>query len=68
MSLRETRQQRGLTQAQLAEIAGVDQTTVSDIELGKNLNPSWETVKRISNALGVAPEELFPLREKGEAA
>lgn len=68
MNLRTARRIKDITQAELAEQAGVDQTTISDIERGKNRNPSWETVKRISDALGVEPAEIFPVREKGAAA
>ena len=68
MSIRERRTAKGLTQVQLAQVAGVDQTTISDLERGENTNPSWETVKRISDALGVTPEELFPIRDRPEAA
>lgn len=63
MSLREARQQAGLTQVALAKRAGVDQTTISDVETGKNRNPSWETVKRISDALGMDPSALFPINQ-----
>ena len=61
MNLRTARRLKDITQAQLAEMANVDQTTISDIERGRNRNPSWETVSRIAKALGVDPEELFPV-------
>lgn len=61
MNLRTARRLKDITQAQLAEMAGVDQTTISDIERGRNKNPSWETVCRIAKALGVEPMELFPV-------
>jgi len=63
MNLRTARRLKDITQAQLAEQSGVDQRTISDIERGANKNPSWETVARIAKALGVAPEELFPVPE-----
>jgi transcriptional regulator with XRE-family HTH domain len=63
MTLREARSDKNMTQEQLAEIARVDQATISDIETGRNRNPSWETVMRISKALDVAPDELFPLSD-----
>ena len=64
MTLQEARRKKGLNQVQLAEMAGVDQTTISDIECGRNKNPSWETVARIAEALEVEPDELFPLPKK----
>ena len=74
ITLKTARQLKGITQTELAELAGVDQTTISDLEIGRNLNPSWETVARIALALGVEPFELFPLPDletvapKAEAA
>jgi transcriptional regulator with XRE-family HTH domain len=62
MNLRTARRLKDITQAQLATRAGVDQTTISDIERGRNTNPSWATVVRLAQALDVAPEELFPLQ------
>lgn len=67
MNLRTARRLADVTQAELAQKAGVDQTTISDIERGRNRNPSWQTVKRIATALGVDPEEIFPV-QNGEAA
>lgn len=64
--IRQARLAKGLTQVQLARIVGVDQATISDLECGRSANPSWRTVKRLADALGAAPEELFPL--KGRAA
>jgi transcriptional regulator with XRE-family HTH domain len=61
MGLREKRQLKRLTQEQLADRSGVDQTNISAIETGKNRNPSWETVARLSIALSADPFELFPL-------
>jgi len=67
MNLRTARRLKDITQAQLAELSGVDQRTISDIERGANRNPSWETVARIAKALGVSPEELFPVSEPPKA-
>ncbi len=53
------RKQRNLTQEVLAELSGVDQVTISYIEIGKVRNPHWETVSKIARALGVSVEELF---------
>ena len=68
MSMKAARLAKKLTQVELAKLVGVDQTTVSDLECGRNTNPSWRTVKRIADALDVAPETIFPVRSKGKAA
>lgn len=69
MNLREARQQRNLTQEELAVAAGVEQTTISNIETGKVQSPSWDTVAKLSAALGVDPHEIFPVdcRQEGVA-
>ena len=50
-----------MTQAELATASGVHQTTISQLELGKIVNPSWDIVVRLSRALGVVPDEVFPV-------
>jgi len=59
--LKACRDLSGISQADLAAAVGVDKTTISDLERGKNKNPSWETVSKIAAALGVDPHELFPV-------
>lgn len=59
--LRELRQKLGLTQEQLAERSGIDQTTISTLERDSNANPTWDTVSKIARALGVDPQEIFPM-------
>lgn len=50
--LQELRKESGLTQAQLAEKAGMSIGGVRDLEQGRNA-PSWETVVILAGALGV---------------
>lgn len=57
-ALRAARQKRGLTQEALAELAGVDQTTISRLEIGSYANPTLDTQERLAKALGLAPSEL----------
>jgi transcriptional regulator with XRE-family HTH domain len=59
--LKEIRKQQGLTQKQLAEKSDVDQTTISGIECGRIKRPRWEIVAKLSKALEVLPETLFPI-------
>jgi transcriptional regulator with XRE-family HTH domain len=52
------RRQRGLTQRQLGELAGVAHTTVQRLEsLSRGAYP--QTLRKLAIALGVAPEELL---------
>jgi len=55
--LRQLRQQRLLSQRDLAELAGLTQTTIANIELGKR-RPHPRTLRKISEALGIPPSEL----------
>lgn len=59
--LEQLRKQQGLTQEQLAEKSGVDQTTISRLERGDIKRPRWEVVASIAQALKVKPEKLFPV-------
>ena len=61
MNLRTARRIADLTQEQLAQKAGVDQTTISALERGISRNPSYETVVKLARALNITPEELFPV-------
>ena len=57
--MRLARQALGLTQAQLAEAAGIDGSFYGQVERGKNV-PSLRTFLSIARVLGVGPEELLP--------
>lgn len=54
------RAELGITQAELAALAGVSRQTVSDIESGAH-SPSLETALMIAKALNRSVEELFSL-------
>jgi ribosome-binding protein aMBF1 (putative translation factor) len=51
MQVAELRERRGLTQADLAELTGIDQGDISRIERG-SANPTERTLSRIADALG----------------
>jgi len=55
-------QQKGMTQEQLAEKAGVGQPAISNM-LKRQCRPQQKTIRRIAEALGVSPEELWPQQE-----
>lgn len=57
-SLREARRQRGLSQAQLAELTGVSRNTISSIETGQ-FNPTAKLALILCIALDKKFEELF---------
>ena len=60
--LKETRVSKGLNQRELSELAHTPQSLVSALERGV-LRPWDKVVRRLSDALGVGGEELFPADE-----
>lgn len=56
--LRQLRRYRDLTQEQFAEAADISVDFVSNIERGISA-PSFETLERLAEALGVAVADLF---------
>lgn len=52
------RKKAGMTQAELAETAGMSDRTYADIERG-NVNMRVETLLRICRALGVSPNDVL---------
>ena len=57
-SLRSARKERGLSQAQLAEMTGVSRNTISSIETGQ-FNPTAKLALVLCIALDKKFEELF---------
>jgi len=56
--LRELREAKGLTQAQLADLIGVSRKTVNTVENGV-FTPSTVVALKLAGALGCSVEELF---------
>ena len=54
----ELRSDAELSQARLAEIAGVDRKTINRIENG-HFSPALDTIVRLSVALGITPSALL---------
>ena len=50
-AVRKARAEAGISQTQLAELTGIDQSDISKIERGV-ANPSVSTLQRIAKALG----------------
>jgi transcriptional regulator with XRE-family HTH domain len=58
--LRAYREARGLTQDELRDASGVSQSAIAKIETGQAMNPRYDTIKRLADALGIAPGDLSP--------
>lgn len=63
LRVKSARQQKGLTQAELAEAIDKAFETISNIERGKTA-PSFGTLADISVALGVPMREFFEIEEE----
>ncbi len=62
-TLRELRNQRGLTQAQVAEHMNVSNVTLGKWENGKSV-PADETITRLAEFYQVAPDDITFLRSE----
>ena len=57
--LREVRQQKGISQEKLAELAGLHRTYVSSVERGER-NISLVNIEKLASALNVSLAKLMP--------
>jgi transcriptional regulator with XRE-family HTH domain len=53
---------RKMTQLQLAELADIDRSHISAIELG-NVGVSMDVIFRLSQVLDIQPKDLFDFRD-----
>jgi transcriptional regulator with XRE-family HTH domain len=60
VGIRELRQRKLLSQRELAEKAGVSETTIVKLELGVT-KPQPRTLRKIAEALGLSAEEMADL-------
>jgi transcriptional regulator with XRE-family HTH domain len=69
MELKIARKLARLTQKQLADLAGVDDSTISVVESGRRdiRSMSYASVVRIAQVLGVDATELWPVPPLAEA-
>ena len=58
--LKRERQLAGLTQAQLAEMVGISQQTVSKHEKNRITPGHFTIIRQYEKALGVSAKDLFP--------
>jgi transcriptional regulator with XRE-family HTH domain len=56
-ALRSIRQEKGLTQKQLGEAAGLHPNSIAKLERGE-VEPSWQVVIAVSAALGVTCQDF----------
>lgn len=56
-NIRRARERAVLTQAELAEIAGINRSSLSMIESGKK-KPRPSTIRKLADALGIEPTRL----------
>lgn len=56
------RKRKKLTQLQLAELADVDRSHMSAIELG-NVGVSFDVIFRLCEVLDIRPKDLFDFRD-----
>lgn len=57
-AIRLIREQKGLSQEELAHRSGIHRTYVGGVERGER-NPTVESLKKIADGLGVEPEEIL---------
>ncbi len=63
MRLKELRHAAGLSQPELAGLAGMTKAGICDLEQGRN-QPTWATVQSLAEALGVTPNDFRPVASK----
>ncbi|RKI90479.1 XRE family transcriptional regulator [Parablautia intestinalis] len=60
MTLKQLRENKGMSQTELANCVGVKQTTISQYENGSR-KPNLSKAKKISDALGISLDDFFCL-------
>ena len=58
MTLRELREKKKLSQAEVAERGELEQTTVSQLELGKIRDPRHSTIQKLAKVYGVRLQDV----------
>lgn len=66
--LHSVRTERGVRQAELAELIGYEQTYISALEVGKKGPPTREFVRRVSDALDLPEDERNRLSDAADAS
>jgi len=58
-TVKRLREKMGISQEKLARLADVSNNTIINIEVGKQNNPTIETLRKIAKALNVPVEDLI---------
>ena len=58
-NIRRYRIEKGFSQEQLAQKAGVTYSTLTKLEMGVNKNPTVGTLQKVATALGVTLDDLM---------
>ena len=64
MNLQYIRVSKNLTLRELSNLSGLSDGYISELETGKKVNPTFETLTKLSNALGVTIPELLVDKEE----
>lgn len=59
IAVKSMRLEKKMTQQALSMLSGVPQSLIADIENGKRVNPTINTVIKLAKALGCTVEELL---------
>ena len=65
-ALSHARQSRGLSLSEIARRSGIDLASLSRLETGKNPNPTFETLSRYADAMGLRPRAYHSSRSKSQ--
>lgn len=58
LKIKKLRKEQGLSQDELARKADIPYTTLTKIEIGVIKNPSFDSVSKIAEALGITLDDL----------
>lgn len=58
MDLKRIREEKGLSRYQLAKLSGLRDSTIQNIENSDDPNPTFKTMCKIADALGISLDEL----------
>ena len=64
--LKMIKQEKGLSLAEIAKLADIPLPTITRVFNGQTPNPTFETISRISFALGISLDELSGLKQPEE--
>lgn len=65
--VKQYRDERRVTQRDLATTAGIGIGTLRDLEQGRTRSPRWETMEELAAALGLGPAQRAELAQAGRA-